>query len=73
MGVPVKKHTSGRRKRRSSHLALKAKTFSNCTKCSQPVLPHHACNFCGNYNGRTAIAIRPVKAERELAKKSSAK
>ncbi|MEK7584433.1 MAG: 50S ribosomal protein L32 [Patescibacteria group bacterium] len=57
MGTPTKKRTSGQRKRRASHFALRSKSVRPCPKCKKPVLPHHACAFCGYYKGRQVMTV----------------
>jgi large subunit ribosomal protein L32 len=69
MSVSKRRQTSSKRKSRASHFALKAIKLSTCSKCKKAVKPHHACGFCGTYNKREAIKIRPNKEERDLIKK----
>ena len=55
--LPKRKSTSGRRDRRRSHDALKARNSIACTNCGQPRLPHHVCPNCGYYQGREVLTI----------------
>lgn len=57
MGLPTKKHTRSQRDQRRAHLKLEPKQMQKCKKCSSPVLPHHACQTCGTYQGRTVINV----------------
>ncbi|OIO47523.1 MAG: 50S ribosomal protein L32 [Parcubacteria group bacterium CG1_02_37_51] len=58
MSVPKKKRTSGSRKRRASHNALKVVNLKKCSKCGVAKLPHHACSKCGNYKGKEVLKIK---------------
>lgn len=72
MGTPKQRHTRGRTRRRRSHHALGAVKLVKCSKCNSPVLPHHMCEVCGNYNGKTILTIIS-KAEKAKAKAKAAK
>ncbi|MDO8676119.1 MAG: 50S ribosomal protein L32 [Candidatus Azambacteria bacterium] len=56
-GVQPKRHTSGKRNRRRSHLALTKTFLSTCPKCDRAILPHHICAYCGFYNGKEIIDV----------------
>ncbi|NLL14122.1 MAG: 50S ribosomal protein L32 [Fibrobacter sp.] len=51
MAVPKKHHTSARRDKRRSHLALKPSKPAICSHCKQPKTAHRVCNNCGYYAG----------------------
>jgi len=55
--LPKRKSTSGRRDRRRTHDALKARNSVNCPNCGEPRLPHHVCPNCGYYQGREVLII----------------
>ncbi|HNX45763.1 MAG: 50S ribosomal protein L32 [Anaerolineaceae bacterium] len=55
--LPKRKHTSGRRDRRRSHDALKARNSVACPNCGEPRLPHRVCPKCGYYQGREVLSI----------------
>jgi large subunit ribosomal protein L32 len=55
MGLPGHRRTSGDKRRRASHFALKAVNFTNCAHCKVPVLPHQVCTNCGYYRGRQVL------------------
>jgi large subunit ribosomal protein L32 len=40
---------------RRAHDRLTVPQLSNCPKCNEPRLPHHACPACGFYKGRLVI------------------
>lgn len=53
MAVPKKKKSKSRRDmRRSQTFRLDAPNLSTCPNCKAPVLPHHLCDNCGQYQGR---------------------
>lgn len=53
MSVQFKRRTSGEKRRRASHFALKASKLVECAKCKTKRLPHHACPNCGTYKGKS--------------------
>ncbi|MEK7211122.1 MAG: 50S ribosomal protein L32, partial [Patescibacteria group bacterium] len=61
MGLPGHRRTSSHKRRRAAHFALNPKTLGKCAKCAKPVLSHHACKFCGFYNGREVLKIKAPK------------
>jgi len=75
MAVPKKRHTKSRRNRRRSHHALGKVKLSLCSKCKEPILPHHFCLFCGTYKGREVIDVmaKLTKKERKKKEKEMAK
>lgn len=56
MPNPTKKHTRTSKRNRRPHMKIKTKVIIKCEKCLNPVLPHHACLECGNYNGRSIFS-----------------
>lgn len=60
MAVPKRKHSTSRRNKRRSHMALKKATLGECDHCSHPKLSHRACPNCGYYRGRQVIFPREV-------------
>ena len=55
MGVPRHRRTKSKQGKRRSHLALKKKALSSCSKCGARVLQHVVCVSCGSYKGRQVI------------------
>ncbi|HNZ16576.1 MAG TPA: 50S ribosomal protein L32 [Anaerolineaceae bacterium] len=55
--LPKRKSTSGRRDRRRSHDALKARNSVVCPNCGEPRLPHRVCPKCGFYQGREVLSV----------------
>lgn len=58
MGLPSQKRTKSSKKRRASHFALKTVKANLCPKCQHPIMPHHACRYCGFYKGREIVKIK---------------
>ena len=56
--LPKRKYPKARQGKRRSHLGVAAPKLVNCTQCNSPMLPHHACPTCGNYDGREAVEIK---------------
>ncbi|MFA4871700.1 MAG: 50S ribosomal protein L32 [Patescibacteria group bacterium] len=76
MGLPSKKRTKTSKRQRASHFALKAVKLNECPHCHKPVLPYHACEFCGYYKGRQIITIKIKKKtekQRAQARKQDAR
>lgn len=57
MAVPKKKHSQARRNQRRAHDALRRPNLSECPNCGARRMPHRVCPECGNYKGRTAVAV----------------
>jgi large subunit ribosomal protein L32 len=55
MGVPRHRRTKSKQGHRRSHLALKKRVLSVCSKCGAKVLPHVVCVGCGSYKGKQVI------------------
>jgi len=58
MALPKRKVFRGRRDRRRSHLALKAKNLVPCPQCHTLRRPHHVCPTCGSYKGIEVVAAK---------------
>lgn len=57
MAVPKKKTSKSRRDKRRSHHALVGVGSVECQNCGEMRLPHHLCDNCGSYKGRTVIDV----------------
>jgi len=55
--LPKRKISPGRRDRRRSHDALKARNSVACPNCGESRLPHRVCPNCGQYKGREVLII----------------
>ncbi|WP_018125970.1 50S ribosomal protein L32 [Desulfovibrio oxyclinae] len=54
MALPKKKTSRSRKGMRRAHDGLTAPNVVYC-ECGEPVLPHRACDVCGNYKGRQVV------------------
>lgn len=74
MSVPSKRLSKRHKRTRASHQALEHVSLTTCPKCQKPVLPHHACAFCGYYNGKMIMQTnsRELKALQKKAKTKKA-
>jgi large subunit ribosomal protein L32 len=61
--LPKRKLSKGRRDRRRSQDALKAKNLVACSNCGEMRLPHTVCPSCGFYKGREIITIEKESAK----------
>jgi len=57
MALPKRRHSHSRTRKRRSHDALTAPSFSSCSNCGEPKLPHRLCAGCGTYKGRVVIKM----------------
>lgn len=57
MAVPKKHHSSARRDRRRSHLAIQPSKPVTCSHCKQPKTAHRVCPNCGYYAGREVVQV----------------
>ncbi|MCR8613122.1 MAG: 50S ribosomal protein L32 [Mycoplasma sp.] len=53
--VPKRKTSKQRKRKRRSHHALKINMTTRCNNCSESILPHRACKYCGFYKGQKII------------------
>ncbi|MDP3764185.1 MAG: 50S ribosomal protein L32 [bacterium] len=72
MGVPRHRRTKSKQGHRRSHLALKKRVLTVCSKCGAKVLSHVICVNCGSYKGKQIIDM-VAKAAKKKAKKKSGK
>jgi len=55
MGLPKRKQSKARGRKRRTHWKLTQPASSKCPHCSQPKLPHRICPHCGYYGTRAKI------------------
>ncbi|NQT95947.1 MAG: 50S ribosomal protein L32 [Candidatus Omnitrophica bacterium] len=67
MGLPKRRHSNTRTRKRRTHDKLKKLSLTKCSHCGATVLPHHLCSKCGYYKGRQIV----VKKQKEKKKKKS--
>ena len=61
MALPTKKRPKGEKRKRAAFYALKKINLVFCPKCKKPILPYHACSFCGAYAGREVLKLKLKK------------
>ncbi|MFH1646012.1 MAG: 50S ribosomal protein L32 [Candidatus Omnitrophota bacterium] len=66
MGLPKRRHSNTRTRKRRTHDKVDAPALTKCTKCGEAILSHHLCPSCGYYKGRAVV----VKKEKKDKKKS---
>ena len=59
MAVPKHRHSKSRRDKRRTHQKITGPNVTACPQCGEARLPHHVCQSCGNYRGRTVIEHQP--------------
>jgi large subunit ribosomal protein L32 len=62
MANPKQKRSKSNSRMRRSMWKAHATTLTTCPQCHKPRRPHFACTYCGNYDGRTAIAQKDETA-----------
>ena len=56
--LPKRRLGKGRKGKRRSHHALKARNLVACPQCHELRLPHHVCPACGTYKGIKVVEIK---------------
>lgn len=69
MGLPTKRHTSSKRKRRRSHLAIDSLNLVKCSHCGSFIISHRVCPECGFYKGSKVIDVLAKLDKKERKKK----
>ncbi len=62
MPVPKRKRSRARRDSRFANKGIKAKTFSSCANCKEPLLSHQVCMSCGYYKGKKIMTTKVERA-----------
>ena len=57
MAHPKRQHSKQRGRKRRTHDKIDVPSFSICSQCKKPVIPHKACPFCGYYKGKPVVKI----------------
>ncbi|MEE9221247.1 MAG: 50S ribosomal protein L32 [candidate division NC10 bacterium] len=55
MGLPKRRHSNARTRKRRAHDALSVPAFTVCPQCRERKLPHRVCPSCGTYRGREVV------------------
>ncbi len=70
MGLPKRRHSRSRTRKRRTHQVLSLPALTKCGNCGATRLMHNACRHCGYYRGRPVVRIREKKAKAEEEKES---
>ena len=57
MATPKRRTTKAKSRSRAAHWKATPPTYSECSQCRQPKLPHRVCANCGYYRGRQAVEV----------------
>ncbi len=55
MGLPKRRHSNARTRKRRAHDALALPPLAVCPRCREKMLPHRVCPSCGYYRGREVV------------------
>lgn len=55
MGLPKRRHSNARTRKRRAHDALSVPALTVCPHCREKKLPHRVCPSCGTYRGREVV------------------
>ncbi|WP_151971997.1 50S ribosomal protein L32 [Candidatus Uabimicrobium amorphum] len=61
MAVPKRRQSKARSRKRRSHDALIAPTYTLCTNCGALTRPHSVCTSCGTYKGVQILKVKEKK------------
>jgi len=67
VALPKKRHSKARGRRRRTHWKLANLALVPCPQCKKPKLTHRVCGFCGFYDGKQAVEIKPKKSKKKSA------
>lgn len=57
MAVQQRKKSKQQCRQRHSANSYKGLQTNKCSKCGAAVMPHRACNKCGNYKGKQVLDV----------------
>lgn len=57
MGLPKRRHSQTRGRKRRTHYKVAVPAVALCSHCGKAVLPHRVCTACGHYKGQKVIAV----------------
>jgi large subunit ribosomal protein L32 len=66
LGLPKRRHSKTRGKKRRTHYKASVTSQTKCANCGETILPHNICPGCGYYKGRQVV----VKKEKTKKKKT---
>lgn len=58
MGLPKRRHSQTRGRKRRTHYKVAVPTVALCSNCSKAVMPHKVCMACGHYKGKKVLAVK---------------
>lgn len=68
MPLPKRRHSNQRTRLRRTHYKLTPPTITDCPRCHEPKMAHHACPSCGYYGyGAKARLVLEVKDKQKKA------
>ncbi|MFQ5894950.1 MAG: 50S ribosomal protein L32 [Nitrospinota bacterium] len=59
MGLPKRRHSRARGRRRRTQYRIGMLARSLCSRCQRPKVPHRVCPHCGYYAGREVLLVEP--------------
>ncbi|MFA5068534.1 MAG: 50S ribosomal protein L32 [Candidatus Omnitrophota bacterium] len=66
MGLPKRRHSKARGRKRRTHYKLLDPSLAKCPNCGSIVMPHRVCAKCGYYKGRQVV-VRKEKTKKHKA------
>ena len=57
MAVPYRRTSASKARMRRAHDGLRARAYTDCSHCGEPVVPHRVCRACGFYKGVQVLGI----------------
>jgi large subunit ribosomal protein L32 len=66
LGLPKRRHSKTRGKKRRTHYKATVSSQAKCANCGEAILAHNICPGCGYYKGKQVVA----KKEKTKKKKT---
>lgn len=63
MALPAKKRPKSEKRKRATAHPFKKMHLISCPKCKKPIIPFHACLFCGTYKGKQILKLKLKKGK----------
>ena len=57
MGLPKRRHSQTRGRKRRTHYKAVKPAVAICPNCHSAVLPHRVCTVCGHYKGQKVLDV----------------
>jgi large subunit ribosomal protein L32 len=57
MGLPKRRHSQTRGRKRRTHYKAVTPPTAVCPNCGLAILPHRVCTNCGHYKGRKVLEV----------------